>query len=144
MVKIGFVYALTRQQANGMTGFVVKWFIWKQHNKSCHHQKMKNKRMEGSLPDSVGTSFFRSRFTSFHTCLSPNLLRLSHCLISFSLFPWASIFENIRAWVPHVTMSYSHTQWYFLPLLMLFVLFYFQLYGFIDLHSTEALDELLA
>ena len=33
--------------------------------------------------------------------LSSNLLRLFRCLISFLLFPCASVWENTLAWVPH-------------------------------------------
>ena len=59
----------------------------------------------------LGISFFRALFASFHTrsSLSSYLLRLFLCLISFLLFPCASVWESTRARVP---MSYSHTEWY--------------------------------
>ena len=42
----------------------------------------------------VGTSFFRTLFTFLYTRASPYLLCLSHCLISFLLFPCSSVSEN--------------------------------------------------
>ena len=44
-----------------------------------------------------------SRLSSYH-------LRQSLCLISFLLFPCASVWESTLAWVN--PMSYSHTEWY--------------------------------
>ena len=54
--------------------------------------------------------FFLARFTSFHTHASL-LTSSSVYLISFLLFPCASVWENARAWV---AISYSRTEWYLL------------------------------
>ena len=49
----------------------------------------------------VGTSFIRARCTFFHTHASLlSVFRLSHCLISFLLFPCVSVWKNTCAWVP--------------------------------------------
>ena len=51
--------------------------------------------------DIVSGLFFRAPFTFFHIHASLLSLRLSHCL-SFLLFPCVSVWENTRAWVPHI------------------------------------------
>ena len=49
-----------------------------------------------------------SRLSSYH-------LRLSLCLVSFLLFPCASVWENTRAWVPHVLKPYWMAPSFFSP-----------------------------
>ena len=54
-----------------------------------------------------GHLFFRARFAFFpYSRLSSYLFRLFLYLISFLLFPCASVWENTRAWVPHFLQPY--------------------------------------
>ena len=51
----------------------------------------------------TGQDFFFSCQLYFfpHSFSSSYFLPLFHCLISILLFPFASVWENTRAWVPH-------------------------------------------
>ena len=58
----------------------------------------------------VGTSLYSCLFYFFpYSRLSSYLLRLFLYLISFLLFPCASVWGNTCAWVPH--FLYSQTRW---------------------------------
>ena len=56
-------------------------------------------RLSGLLSFVPAVLFPYLRLSSFR-------LRLSHGLISFLLFPWASVWENTRAWVPRFLNPY--------------------------------------